>query len=177
MPKKRLLKDRGVVRVTFELPPDVQGETVHLVGDFTSWQGIPMEKQNDGKWQTTLDLEPGRSFEFRYLIDGTRWENDWDADHYLRNEFGNENSVIETPSLQGDQDGDGDGLQASARKPTTAKAAPKKAAKQAPPKTAAAKKAAPKKAATKEPAAKKAAAKKASAKKPKRKPDGDGNAD
>jgi hypothetical protein len=121
-----------------------------------------MKKLDDGKWQTTVDLEPGKSFEFRYLIDGSRWENDWAADRYLRNEYGNENSVIETPSLQA--------------------AAPKKAAKQAPPKRAAAKKAAAKKTATNEPAAKKAAAKKAPAKqapakKTGRKPDADKNAD
>jgi hypothetical protein len=191
MPKKHVLKDRGVVRVTFELPADVQGESVHLVGDFTSWKGIPMEKRDDGKWQTTVDLEPGKSFEFRYLIDGSRWENDWAADRYLRNEYGNENSVIETPSLQAGQDGDRDGIQASAMKPTAEKAvpkvaakaaAPKKAAKQAPPKRAAAKKAAAKKTATNEPAAKKAAAKKAPAKKAPakktgRKPDADPNAD
>jgi hypothetical protein len=99
MPRKQILKERAVVRVTFELPAEVEGETVHLVGDFTSWKGIPMEKKSSGAWQTTVDLEPGRSFEFRYLIDGSRWENDWAADRYVRNPFGHENSVIETPPL------------------------------------------------------------------------------
>jgi hypothetical protein len=28
-------------------------------------------------------------------VDDSRWENDWDADNYLPNEFGTEDSIIE----------------------------------------------------------------------------------
>jgi 1,4-alpha-glucan branching enzyme len=154
MLKKRILEDRGVVRVTFELPADVQGETVHLVGDFTSWKGVPMEKVNNGKWQATLDLDPGRSFEFRYLIDGARWENDWAADQYVSNPFGHENSVIETPPLKSARRSDQPVAEAR-------RTAPKKAAA----KKGVAKKAETKKTTKKEPA-KKAATKKPAKKKP-----------
>jgi hypothetical protein len=99
MPSKEILQQHQLVRVTFELPPEVQGNIVHLVGDFTGWEGVPMKRGDDGGWTTTVDLAPGRSFEFRYLVDGERWENDWDADRYVRSPFGHDNSVVDTPAL------------------------------------------------------------------------------
>jgi hypothetical protein len=99
MPRKEALAENGVVRVTFELPSDVSGDVVHLVGDFTGWQGTPMARQEDGSWRASVDLAPERSYEFRYLIDGARWENDWAADRYVPNAYGQENSVVETPPL------------------------------------------------------------------------------
>ncbi len=42
-----------------------------------------------------LSLDPGRSYRFRYLLDGTCWENDWSADGYQPNPFGSEDSVVE----------------------------------------------------------------------------------
>ena len=41
-----------------------------------------------------MRLEAGREYEFRYLVDGTVWHNDWYADKYVTNVFGSENSVI-----------------------------------------------------------------------------------
>ena len=40
-------------------------------------------------------LEAGKSYRFRYLLDGERWENDWDADAYKPNEFGTDDSILE----------------------------------------------------------------------------------
>jgi len=55
-----------------------------------------MKKQKDGSFKLVLDLEIGRSYQFRYLLDDNRWENDWNADKYERSDFGNcENSVID----------------------------------------------------------------------------------
>jgi hypothetical protein len=136
MPKKKVLPDRGIVRVTFELPAKVTGTVIHLVGDFTGWEGTPMEKQPEGSWRTTVDLAPGGSYEFRYLIDGVRWENDWDADAYVSNAYGQENSVVRTPPVNAGA------AQKSAAKKSAAKAATgrKSPAKKSPAKKAAAKK-------------------------------------
>lgn len=98
MPRKQISREHGTVRVTFELPAAVGGEVVHLVGDFTGWEGIPMKRHDDG-WRATIDLAPGGTYEYRYLIDGERWENDWAADRYIRNAFGHENSVVDTPAV------------------------------------------------------------------------------
>jgi 1,4-alpha-glucan branching enzyme len=85
-----------VCRVTFKLPPDVEADTAALCGDFNDWnpEADPMKRLRDGGFSTTLSLEAGRSYSFRYLLDGERWENDWEADLYVPNEFGTEDSVV-----------------------------------------------------------------------------------
>ena len=43
-----------------------------------------------------LPLDSGKSYQFRYLIDGNRWLNDSEADRYTPSGIGNEsNGVIE----------------------------------------------------------------------------------
>jgi hypothetical protein len=53
-----------------------------------------MVKRKDGRWSTTLSLESGKEYRFRYLLDGKNWENDWNADRYEMNAFGTEDSVV-----------------------------------------------------------------------------------
>ena len=87
-----------IVRVTFALPNSIWADRIHLVGDFNGWDrdACPMQRDRDGGWQITLDLEPGRSFQFRYLCDGEHWMNDTQADAYTANTFGADNCVIRT---------------------------------------------------------------------------------
>ena len=86
----------ALVQVTFTLPAEVGANTVALCGEFDQWSanGIPLDRDSDGNWSITLPLELGRSYRFRYLLDGERWENDWHADQYLPNGFGGTDSVI-----------------------------------------------------------------------------------
>jgi len=44
----------------------------------------------------TIEVERGRTYQFRYLVDGSVWQNDWDADGYAANPFGGNNSVLHT---------------------------------------------------------------------------------
>lgn len=148
--------------VTFDLPAELDIEQAAVVGEFNDWSesADPMEQEPDGRWSTTVSLDPGRSYRFRYHLGADRWENDWNADHYVGNDFGGADSVVVVPD------------QPSAPPPAKA-AAPKKAAsKKAAGKKAAAKKAAPAEKAAAEPqpaveqpAPKKAASKKAAGKK------------
>ncbi len=96
--KKQYLKSKPLCKVTFKLPKEaVQGaETVTIVGDFNKWNvtQTPMRKLKNGSFTLTLELPCDREFNFRYLIDANRWENDWFADKYVPNDFGEENSVI-----------------------------------------------------------------------------------
>ncbi|MCD6520231.1 MAG: isoamylase early set domain-containing protein [Anaerolineae bacterium] len=89
----------GTVLVTFKLPATVWAETVHLVGDFNDWNrhSHPLVRSNvDDTWEITLELEKGKVYQFRYLINGNQWQNDWNADRYVPNPFGGDNSVLET---------------------------------------------------------------------------------
>ncbi|MBW2109337.1 MAG: isoamylase early set domain-containing protein [Deltaproteobacteria bacterium] len=99
--KKQYLKTRKVCKVTFRLPGAVakNAERVCVVGDFNDWNvtATPMKKCRNQDYAVTLELEPGREYQFRYLIDGATWENDWHADKYVKSPFGDaENSVVTT---------------------------------------------------------------------------------
>jgi 1,4-alpha-glucan branching enzyme len=91
--------DRGsIVRVRFALPNSIWADRIYLVGDFNDWNRTshPMQRDRHGEWYITIDLEPGRSYQFRYLCDGERWMNDTQADAYVVNPYGSENFVIVT---------------------------------------------------------------------------------
>ncbi len=96
--KKQYLKSKPTVKVTLTLPKEAASEAkkVEVFGDFTSWKkGIKMTKLKNGTYKTTLDLEPESEYQFRYLIDNSTWENDWEADKYVSNGVSlEENSVI-----------------------------------------------------------------------------------
>ena len=94
--KKSYTKTGRSCRVTFELPAQVNANTMALCGEFNEWDATkhPMKRRKDGSFSTTISLKPGNEYRFRYLVDGERWENDWEADRYVSNEFGTEDSVI-----------------------------------------------------------------------------------
>lgn len=97
--KKQYLKTKSICKVTFTLPFGAVefAKTVCLVGDFNDWSycDTPMKVAKDGSCSVTLDLEIGYEYQFRYLLDGIHWENDWQADKYVPTAFGDsENSVV-----------------------------------------------------------------------------------
>ena len=73
------------------------GETrAAIVGDFNAWSPGDHEMTRVGDtWTLTVPLATGRTYRFRYLIDGDRWENDWDADDYSDNAYGGQDSVVD----------------------------------------------------------------------------------
>jgi 1,4-alpha-glucan branching enzyme len=97
MLQKRRFKKENVTKVTFVLPADVVGDTVHVVGEFNEWQtSRKMKKQKDNGWRLTLSLKPGGEYEFRYLLNERDWFNDPEADRFVPNPFGELNSVVAT---------------------------------------------------------------------------------
>ena len=115
MLQKKPLAGRKV-EVTFRMPPlDDVGE-LDLCGDFNGWQvkGVPLVPESDGTWAVKLILDAGKSYRFRYHDDQGRWHNDGEADAYVPNGFGSDDSVLD--------------LTMAVKKPSKAKAS-KKAAK------------------------------------------------
>ena len=56
-----------------------------------------MKKGPDGSFSVKKQLDTNKEFQFRYLLDGKTWINDWKADKYVRSEFANDdNSVVDT---------------------------------------------------------------------------------
>ncbi|MGE5312052.1 MAG: glycoside hydrolase [Nitrospirota bacterium] len=96
---KEYLKKDQPCKVTFRLPriAAADAKSVCIVGDFNNWSihSHPMRKLKSGDYTITLELEPGREYQFRYFIDEIRWENDWQADKYVKSPYGDsDNSVV-----------------------------------------------------------------------------------
>ena len=140
--KKTFSSDKTKCTVTFSINAAAAAgaEKAFLVGEFNDWSesATPMKKGADGSFSVKKQFEVNKEYQFRYLLDGKTWINDWKADKYIRSELVNDDNSVVSTYIPADS------------KPAAKKAAPKSAAK---------------KAETATPATKKAPAKKASAKK------------
>jgi 1,4-alpha-glucan branching enzyme len=106
MLKKNYIKKRNMCEVSFELskeqlPAGVEADTVSVAGEFNGWDPAadPLKKVK-GVWKLRKDLEPDQEIQFRYVINGTIWINDPEADKYVPNDTGEENSVVVTTSAE-----------------------------------------------------------------------------
>ena len=70
--KKKYLKSRPVCKVTFRISEEIgkSAATAHVVGEFNDWNllSTPMKKLKKGAFTTTLDLEKGKEYQFRYPL-------------------------------------------------------------------------------------------------------------
>jgi len=94
--KKTYSKKGDTCRVTFELPANVEATSVAVVGEFNDWdrEAHPLTRRKDGRFSRTVSLKAGADYRFRFWVDESRWENAWDADKYVPNEFGTEDSIV-----------------------------------------------------------------------------------
>jgi 1,4-alpha-glucan branching enzyme len=93
---KRRSPNKGKVIVTFEIPGTIWAERINLVGSFNDWDqhSLPFQLNRDGNWEIELELEAGREYHFRYLLDGEHWRDDWHADGHATNPYSGYDSVI-----------------------------------------------------------------------------------
>ena len=72
-----------------------------MCGEWNEWSADADVMRHDaqGGFSVTVDLEAGRAYRFRYLLDGQRWDNDWAADAYQPNDFGGDDSVVDLTAL------------------------------------------------------------------------------
>ena len=73
--------------ITFSLPAEaVEGASeAILLGDFNNWnpQKAPkLEKQADGSYKAVAQLEEGKTYHYRFLLDNGKWVNDYHAQKY-----------------------------------------------------------------------------------------------
>jgi 1,4-alpha-glucan branching enzyme len=124
-----MIKSRGAkgrASVTFTLDPAVAAQTAAVCGEWNNWSAGAdvMRRDAEGGFSVTVDLETGRTYRFRYLLDGQRWDNDCAADAYLPNAFGGDDSVVDLTALA-------EAVPPAANKAPVTKAAPARAAKKA----------------------------------------------
>ena len=135
--KKTFSADGKKCKVVFTVKKEAaQGaKTISIAGDFNSWSSTetPLKKAKDGSFSVELNLDAGKEYQFRYLLDGSRWDNDWEADKYIPAPFSStDNSVVVCIQPK---------KAAPAKKEPAAKAEKKPAAKKPAAKKASAKKA------------------------------------
>lgn len=96
--KKQYLLEGSVCKVTFILPQAIKAESVFLVGSFNSWEehDTPLKQLKSGEWKVDVKLEAGQEYQYRFLVNGNEWHNDWEADKYVPNDYGVDNSVVVT---------------------------------------------------------------------------------
>jgi len=96
---KNYQPSKGTCKVTFSFALNAADgvKTIQVLGDFNNWDNKVAPKMKKGKedFSTSIELNAGQSYEFKYLLDGTKWENDFSADSYVITPFsGISNSVL-----------------------------------------------------------------------------------
>jgi 1,4-alpha-glucan branching enzyme len=98
--KKQFLKSKPICKVSFKVSKELANgaSKVNLTGDFNHWNETSdeMNALKDGSFSLAVDLESGREYQFRYLMDGTTWTNDEAADGYIPNGFGDSENFVVT---------------------------------------------------------------------------------
>ena len=99
-----MIKSRGAkgkARVTFTIDSRVGARAAAVCGEWNDWSADAdvMRRDAEGGFSVTVDLDAGRAYRFRYLLDGQRWDNDWAADAYRPNDFGGDDSVVDLTAL------------------------------------------------------------------------------
>lgn len=76
--ERTIRRNDNKVRVTFTMPASKNWGCLYLVGKFNEWNESVycMQCAEDGTWALTLELEPGREYQYRFRTLDGRWVND-----------------------------------------------------------------------------------------------------
>ena len=97
---KKYLKSKSICKVTFRIPSaiGINHRTAFILGSFNDWNKSANRMKKlvkDGSFSVVIDLEVGKEYEFKYLLDGNVWLNDEAADKQITTHFGDSsNSVV-----------------------------------------------------------------------------------
>lgn len=96
--KKQVLKNKNLAKITFNLNKEEVGtaEKIAVLGDFNNWnpEKNPMEKLKNGNFKTLIELETGKEYQFRYLVDNQNWLNDIEADKLVSNNITSDSNAV-----------------------------------------------------------------------------------
>ncbi len=104
---KSYLKSKKAFKITFEVSKEAaQGaKDMYLLCEHNGWEPIKMKanttKKKEGGFSTIIEIkEDGAKQKYQYrfvsvMEDGSeKYDNDWNAEDYVANPFGSENSVF-----------------------------------------------------------------------------------
>ncbi len=86
-----LSTDKGVSRIRIRVDAPGEPGRVEVLGDFTFWDGLPMERDGDG-WILELSVLPG-TYHYGFLVDG-EWFLPGRAPGVVADEWGRENATL-----------------------------------------------------------------------------------
>ncbi len=100
---KKFNKTSNEYRLTFKVSKEAaQGaKQVFLLCEYNGWDPIEMEllKSGDFKYDLKVKVEEKTEYQYRFRLvmeDGQeKYDNDWNADRYVTNPFGGENSLVD----------------------------------------------------------------------------------
>ncbi|MBD3178687.1 MAG: hypothetical protein GF417_03295 [Candidatus Latescibacteria bacterium] len=89
------MTDDGKVQFTYY---DPYAGKVFLAGSFNNWSTTanPMNKDDEGYWRVSLDLDPGE-YEYKFVVDGA-WITDQENPNSKADPYGGMNSLVEISS-------------------------------------------------------------------------------
>lgn len=96
--KKQFLKSKDAYKVTWSIDKKTAGkaDSISLSGSFNNWShdSDPFQKLKNGTFKLVMELPKGTEHEFRYLVNGTEWINEEQADGFTDNLTSNEQNCI-----------------------------------------------------------------------------------
>lgn len=95
-------KDGKKITITFYIKKEAAAgaDKIFLICEHNGWEPVAMKPQKNGTFRGSItvptDIQPSYQYRFKYIMnDGeVKFDNDWDAESYCRNDFGTENSVF-----------------------------------------------------------------------------------
>ena len=94
MIQKTYLKTKDQCKVKFSVSLD-NADRVEILGLNNDWQNpVVMSKKKGDIFESVQTLPKNSQHEFKYLVNGTEWRNDPDADGEAPNEYGGTNSLL-----------------------------------------------------------------------------------
>ena len=78
-----------------------EASSVAIAGDFTDWApNLGMDDSDgDGIWTIRVRMKPG-VHEYMFLIDGSRWVTDPNAERYEQDGYGHSNAILAVPHVR-----------------------------------------------------------------------------
>lgn len=71
---------------------------VAVVGDWNDWDPLAQpldDSDGDGTWELRFRVEPGRDYEYQFVVDEAEWISDPDALLQVDDGFGGTNSILD----------------------------------------------------------------------------------
>ena len=97
--KKQYFKNKDYCKVTFRLEKEMAADvtTAAVAGDFNEWRAerTPMKALKNGDFTASVQLDQGREYQYRFVLNGKKWARDETAEKQVHCSYANgENSVV-----------------------------------------------------------------------------------